>query len=120
MKENIAPAVFERVQISLKERRPRIVAPRVVNGPILLTGLAVCATCGGGMTLRTGTSRSGDVHRYYTCMTQARAGKSVCKGRSIRMDKLDSLVTRHLADNLLQPDRMGDMLSVLAERRVDK
>ena len=59
------------------------------------------------MTLRTGTSRSGDVHRYYTCMTQARAGKSVCKGRSIRMDRLDQLVTRHLSDSLLQPDRMG-------------
>lgn len=116
----ITPAIFERIQRSLKERRPSVSAPRVVNGPILLTGLAVCATCGGSMTLRTSKSNSGDVHRYYTGMTQARAGKSVCKGRSIRMDKLDSLVTRHLADNLLQPDRMGEMLSVLAERRADK
>ncbi|MFX4846534.1 zinc ribbon domain-containing protein, partial [Acinetobacter baumannii] len=69
--------------------------------------MAFCATCGGAMTLRTGTSRSGDVHRYYTCTTQARAGKCACKGRSMRMDKLDGLVTRHLVDNLLQPDRMG-------------
>ena len=112
--------VFERVQAQLKARNPHIVASRVVTGPILLTGLAVCGTCGGGMTLRTGTSRTGDVYRYYTCTTQARAGKSACRGRSIRMDRLDGLVTRHLADKLLQPQRMAEMLSVLTERRAEK
>jgi hypothetical protein len=35
--------------------------PRTVSGPILLTGLAVCATSDGGMTLRTGTSKTGKV-----------------------------------------------------------
>jgi site-specific DNA recombinase len=75
-----------------------VTAPRVVSGPILLTGLAVCATCRGAMTLRTGTSRSGKVHRYYGCLSCARKGKTACKGRSIRMDKLDALVTTHRAD----------------------
>ncbi len=116
----IDPAVFERVQAQLKARNPRVAAPRAITGPILLTGLAVCATCGGGMTLRTGTSRSGDVHRYYTCTTQARAGKCACKGRSIRMDKLDGLVTHHIADSLLHPERMGEMLSMIADQRADK
>jgi site-specific DNA recombinase len=55
---------FVRVQAVLRSRSPRIVAPRVVNGPILLTGLAYCASCAGAMTLRTGTSRTGIVHRY--------------------------------------------------------
>ena len=85
----IDPAVFDTVQSLLKTRNPRITAPRVVTGPILLTGLAVCATCRGAMTLRTGTSKTGKVHRYYTCSTCARQGRAVCKGRSIRMDKLD-------------------------------
>ncbi|MFN3746993.1 MAG: zinc ribbon domain-containing protein, partial [Hyphomicrobiaceae bacterium] len=61
----------------------------MVTGPVLLTGLAVCASCHGAMTLRTGTSKTGQVHRYYTCSTCVRHGKTVCKGRSIRMDKLD-------------------------------
>ena len=104
----IDPALFERVQALLTARNPRVVPPRVLSGPILLTGLAVCATCGGGMTLRTGTSRTGEVHRYYTCTTQARAGKCACKGRSIRMDKFDGLVTRHLSERLLEPQRMTD------------
>ncbi len=94
----IDPSVFETVQARLKSRNPKVKPPRLVNGPTLLAGFAVCATCGGGMMLRTGTSRTGEVHRYYTCGTQARAGKAACVGRSIRMDKLDGLVTRHLVD----------------------
>lgn len=39
------PPVFERVQSLLKARNPRVSPPRMVTGPILLTGLAFCATC---------------------------------------------------------------------------
>ena len=113
-------SVFDRVQRMLKARNPRVSAPRVVTGPILLTGLAHCAGCGGAMTLRTGTSRTGEVYRYYTCSVQTRKGKSGCKGRSIRMDKLDALVTSHLADRLLEPERLGEMLGALAARRAEK
>ena len=116
----IEPAVFEQVQRVLKARNPRVTPPRIVTGPILLTGLALCASCQGAMTLRTGTSKTGKVHRYYTCSTCARQGKAVCKGRSIRMDKLDELVTTHLADRLLRPDRLRDLLAALASRRVAK
>ena len=116
----IEPAVFSQVQSLLKARNPRVMPPRVVSGPILLTGLAVCATCGGSMTLRTGTSHTGTIHRYYTCSTCARAGKSACKGRSIRMDKLDGLVTGQIIDRLLDPERLGTMLSSLTSRRAVK
>ena len=111
---------FDRVQTSLKARNPRVVSPRVITGPILLTGLALCATCGGGMTLRTGTSQRGDVYKYYSCSTQARQGKTRCRGRSIRMDKLDTLVTRHLSERLFEPERLTELLSALSVRRADK
>ena len=113
-------SVFDRVQRMLKARNPRVSAPRIVTGPILLTGLAHCAVCGGAMTLRTGTSRTGGVYRYYTCSAQARKGKLGCTGRSIRMDKLDTLVTKHLADRLLEPQRLSEMLEALAARRAEK
>jgi site-specific DNA recombinase len=71
-----------------------------------MRGFAVCATYDGGMTLRTGTSRSGQVHKYYTCSTCARMGKSVCRGRSLPMAKLDTLVVDHLIDRLFQPERL--------------
>src|SRR5215472_3741059 len=57
----IAPDVFERVQRQLHARNPKVSPPRVTTGPILLTGLAVCAICGGAMTLRTGTSKNGNL-----------------------------------------------------------
>jgi site-specific DNA recombinase len=59
----IEPAVFDEVQSLLHSRNPKRMPPRVVSGPTLLTGLATCATCGGGMTIRTG---KGGRYRYYT------------------------------------------------------
>jgi site-specific DNA recombinase len=112
--------VFEQVQRQLHARSPKVVAPRVTTGPILLTGLAVCASCGGGMMLRTGTSKNGRVYRYYTCSSCATKGKSVCKGRSIPMDKLDTLVTQHLMEQLFAPERLAEMLHSLSVRRAEK
>jgi site-specific DNA recombinase len=116
----IEPHIFEQVQRQLHARSPRVVAPRVTTGPILLTGLAVCASCRGGMTLRTGTSQNGVIHRYYTCSTCARKGKSECKGRSIRMDKLDGLVTQHLVERLFHPERLAAILTSLTARRAER
>lgn len=116
----IERAMFEAVQSLLKARNPRVTAPRIVTGPVLLTGFAMCATCRGAMTLRTGTSKTGKVHRYYTCSSCARQGSAACKGRSIRMDKLDGLVTTHLADRLLRPDRLTALLASVAGRQAEK
>jgi hypothetical protein len=72
------------------------------------------------MTLRTGTSKTGKVHRYYACSSCARHGRLACKGRSIRMHKLDTLVTTHLADRVLHPERLSAVLASLASRRAAK
>jgi site-specific DNA recombinase len=116
----IEPHLFEQVQRQLHARSPKVAAPRVTTGPILLTGLAVCATCNGGMTLRTGTSKTGAVHRYDACSTCARKGKTVCKGRSIPMGRLDTLVTTHMTERLFQPERLAIILSSLSSRRLEK
>ncbi len=70
------------------------------------------------MTLRTGTSKSGATHRYYTCSTYARQGKTACKGRSIPMAKLDDLVTDSLVDQLFEPRHLTALLISVSERRV--
>ena len=116
----IAPEVFEGVQRLLKGRNPRIAAPRSITGPILLTGLAFCNLCQGAMSLRTGTSKTGKVHRYYACSTCARKGKKACPGRTVQMDRLDNLVTKHLMDKLLTGDRIWELLSTLATRRAER
>ncbi|MGB3540068.1 MAG: recombinase family protein [Mesorhizobium sp.] len=113
----IDAATFDAVQAMLRAKNPKVMPPRVVTGPILLTGIATCADCGGGMTLRTGKSGR---YRYYTCATCAQQGKSACKGRSIPMEKLDRLVTERLADRLLTPERIGDLLAGLMQRQAAK
>ena len=113
----IEPDTFDQVQRQLHARSPKRQAPRVTTGPILLTGLAVCATCRGGMMLRTGTSKGGRVYRYYTCSNCATKGKTACKGRSIPMDKLDGMVTDHLLERLFKPDRIALILASLSSRR---
>lgn len=116
----IDPAVFERAQTLLWRRNPRVTPPRTATAPVLLTGLAVCARCGGSMTLRTGTSRSGQVYRYYSCASFMGKGRTACKGHSIRMDKLDTVVTQQLIERLLEPERLADTLSALSGRNAAK
>jgi hypothetical protein len=108
---------FDEVRRALKARNPRTTPPRVTTGPILLTGLAHCASCGSAMTLRTGTSKTGKVHRYHSCSAAARMGKTACKGRSIPMDWPDQLVTSHVADRLLLPGRIAGLLAETVDKR---
>lgn len=111
---------FDAVQATMKMNAPANTPPRIVTGPVLLTGLTTCATCNGAMTLRTGTSKSGKVHRYYSCSTSNRQGKCGCKGRSIPVDKLDTLVTERLIERLFQPERLNELLSSVCADRANK
>lgn len=110
----IDPATFDRLQAQLKARNPKVTPPRVVSGPILLTGIATCVRCGGGMILRTGKSGR---YRYYACASRALKGGSACDGRAVPMDKLDRLVTERLADQLFTPERVRSIMEGLLERQ---
>lgn len=109
--------LFEKVQAKRAAHHPRVTAPRVASPAMLLTGIAVCAECGAGMTQRTGTSRSGRIYHYYCCAGRAQKGPSACRGTSVRMSALDSAVLSTLRDQLLQPDRLAAVLSGILDRR---
>lgn len=111
---------FDAVQATMKLNAPANTPPRIVTGPVLLTGLTTCSTCGGAMTLRTGTSKSGKVHRYYSCSTANRQGVTGCKGRSIPVEKLDTLVTDRLIERLFQPERLTEILASVCADRANK
>ncbi len=69
------------------------------------------------MTLRTGKSGK---YRYYTCCTKARQGETGCKGRTVPMEKLDSVVAEHIEQRLLQPKRLEQILSAVLHRRKER
>lgn len=110
---------FDQVQARLSRNNPMVTPPRVVNGPTLLTGLASCGTCGFGMTL-TGTRRRDRHYRYYSCAGCKLGGKSVCSGRHVPMEKLDRLVIEGVADKLLTPHRVEEILGALSNRAAAK
>jgi site-specific DNA recombinase len=113
----IEVAEFEAVQALLRSRSPALTAPRIVSGPTLLTGICFRAACRMAMTLRTGKSGR---YRYYTCSTKARQVETGCKGRTVPMEKLDTLVADHIEHRLLQPSRLEKILSSVLDRREER
>ena len=116
--EMAVPAIIDAaectaVQTLLRTRSPALTAPRVVSGPTLLTGICFCAACGKAMTLRTEGAR----YRYYTCSTKARQGETGCLGRTVPIEKLDTLVVDHIERRLLQPAHLEKILSSVLDRR---
>lgn len=84
---------------------------------MILTGICICAACGGAMTLRTGKSGR---YRYYTCCTKARQGETGCPGRTVPMEKLDNLVAECIEQRLLEPKRLEQLLSHVLDRRTER
>jgi site-specific DNA recombinase len=109
----IAPEMFHAVAERRRRRSPAVTPARVVNSPTLLTGLLRCANCEAGMTLATG---KGGRYRYYKC--NARIGQSIaaCSTPAIPMAKLDQVVLNALADRVLTPERMKELLRELKAR----
>ena len=98
--------VWETVQAQLAERAPRKTPARIVNSPTLLTGIATCALCRAGMTLRTGKG-----YRYYACAGRAQKGPTHCGGCAVPMPKVDEAVLSALTDQVFAPDRLVDLVS---------
>jgi site-specific DNA recombinase len=111
--------LFEKVRAKMAQNHPKVTAPRVVNGPVLLTGLATCASCGSGMT-RTGTRRRQRLYSYYTCAGCHQKGKTVCKGRHVPEAKLNGLILDAVKAKLFAPDRLASILEALIDRQADK
>lgn len=113
----IPTETFDVVQHRLKARSPEKTAPRVVNSPVLLTGLARCQNCNGSLMLTTGKSGR---YRYYSCASKALKGSCGC-GRPIRIPeaKLDTVVTDALIERLFTRDRLKALLAETLKKTQD-
>jgi site-specific DNA recombinase len=108
----IEPEHFERLQQLLESRNPRMNAAKTVSSPLLLAGVAVCK-CNGALTLRTGTSTTGKVHRYYHCSKKNRLGIAGCAGICIPEHLLDDAVMTAVAERVLAPSHLSSLLQKL-------
>jgi site-specific DNA recombinase len=55
-----------------------------------------------------------------SCCTKAQQGETGCKGRTVPMEKLDSVVAEHIEHRLLQPKRLEEVLSAVLHRRKER
>ena len=108
---------FNAVQALLQSRAPKRIAPRIVNTPTLLAGIARCGNCGAALILNTG---KGGQYRYYCCSRRLKEGPFGCKGLRMPMDKLDNIVIGEVTKQILQPEHLvgllGDYLRTALER----
>ncbi len=103
----VSKDTFEAVAAKRHQRSPCVTPARLVSSPTLLTGLLKCGACGAGMTLATG---KGGRYRYYKCNTRIAQHAKACTTPAVPMNKLDALVLTALADKVLTPERLKEML----------
>ena len=85
--------LFEDVQEKIAKNK-KAPARRKAEDDYLLTTKLFCGYCGALMFGESGTSRTGEVHRYYKCAT-AKKHKG-CKKKTVRKQWLEDLVTMQL------------------------
>lgn len=114
----ITEATFRRAHVLMRQSGPTITAPRIVNSPVVLGGLAVCGSCGSNLTICTGTSKSGARFRYYRCARRV-LDKSCDTPASVREDELDKVVIEALCAYILTPVRIREVVATIAVRRAE-
>ena len=90
--------------------------PRLRVHPGMLTGLARCGCCGGGVAVKTRAhGRRRD--RRYTCASYHHRGKAVCgNAQEVGRHALEDLVLEVIRQDALQPDLVRDAVAEAIRR----
>lgn len=106
---------FQRAATQLAARNPKKIAPRLVNSPVLLTGVAVCGSCGRMMHRQSGKAGA---YTYYRCSGTLRFGECNSeKSVGISAPLLDRIVLDRLMDELLTAERVQAIVVEVAAQR---
>lgn len=102
----VSDEIWNRVQEVLKmKKNPQNGRHRTGAEDYLLTGKLRCGKCGALMTGISGTSRSGELHYYYTCQNH-RAGGS-CDKKAVRRDVIEPAVAQAIRMYCLTDDAIA-------------
>lgn len=110
----IPEAEWLEVQAGIVRNASHITPARIVSGPTMLAGIAKCGhpECGHALAIATG---KGGRYRYYRCSRRLRRGETACPGTSIRDEKLETIVIDAMAERLLTPERLQQLLANLLD-----
>lgn len=113
--ENIYPQivpteVYERVRAKIDENK---YGKRSVEVVYLLRQKMKCGYCGMPISAETGTSKNGQVKRYYKCLGRKRG--SDCKKSMIGKDFLENLIVSTTVEELSRPQVMNALVKGLLD-----
>ncbi len=91
----VSKALFDEAQRML-ERHHEKPAEKKIDGGFLLTGKLFCGKCGKPMTGDSGTSKSGAVHQYYTCV--GRRKDKTCDKERAQKDWIEDIIVKKLME----------------------
>ena len=116
------PAIIDENTWEKAQRMKEKTSRHYEKNPVeyLLTGKAFCGHCGKPMIGDSGTSKSGDVHYYYTC--QSRKRRAGCDKKSVRKEYLEDFVINFLLDHVLsesEMERIADMILDYQKKEAD-
>lgn len=91
---------------AVKRRQQNRRAPAAQRAPIryLLQGKIYCGMCGSHMIGESGRSRTGEIHRYYSCAE--RKNHHACKKKNEKKDFIEWYVCEQTLYYVLAPDRI--------------
>ena len=116
------PAIIDEDTWEKVQRMRSKTARHYEKNPVeyLLTGKAFCGHCGKPMVGDSGTSKTGDIHYYYTC--QSRKRRAGCSKKAVRKEALEDFVINFLLDQVLsgpEMERIADMILEYQKKEAD-
>ena len=104
--------LFEDVQEKIAKNK-KAPARRKAEDDSLLTTKLFCGYCGALMFGESGTSRTGEVHRYYKCATAKK--KKGCKKKTVRKQWLEDLVVNQTMQLVRDDAAMESIIAKVME-----
>ncbi len=108
----ISTAQFNRVGKLLRSRAPKVVNPRRVASPFLLSGLVKCMTCRRALT---GQGSKFSQFTYYVCQTLMKRGKGSCDAPRLNARRFEELVVQRVRSNIFTKGSFPDLVNAVDE-----
>lgn len=115
-KEGAWPALIDQVtfaqaQARLAARAPKVIHPRQVDSPYLLSGIIHCGKCGATMV----GQGSGHRYQYYVCGNARRKGREVCSSPMLPKNKVEGLVIDRIKGYILTEENLEELVRLTNE-----
>ena len=109
----VPKAQFNRVAKLMRSRAPKIVNPRRVASPFLLSGLVKCKACKRALT---GQYAKSGQFPYYVCQTLMKQGSGSCDTPRLNARRFENLVVEKIRSNILTEGNIRDLVKTVDEK----